>query len=217
MVDNRVAASVRTSFGKGAARKLRASGKIPAVVYGRGAEPVHLALPSHETTLIARRANALIELDLAEGEQLVLIKDVQRDPVRQIIEHLDLVTVKKGEKVSVDVSIHAEGEPFSGTMVQFDNLSVSLEAEATNIPEFVSVDVEGLQEGSQIYSRDLELPEGSSLLSDPDALILSIQLPAKTLEVETEIAEDGGVTEEAGTDGGSDTPGAAGGEEAGGE
>ena len=208
MVENRVSAVVRTSFGKGAARKLRASGKIPAVVYGREAEPIHVALPAHETTLIARRANALIELDLAEAEQLVLIKDVQRDPVRQIIEHLDLVTVKKGEKVSVDVSIHAEGEPFSGTMVQFD-----LEAEATDIPEFISVSVEGLEEGSQIYARDLVLPEGSNLQSDPETLILSIQLPAKTLEIEPEDVQDGEESGESGSEGESD----GGSESAGGE
>ncbi len=213
MVENRVSAVVRTSFGKGAARKLRASGKIPAVVYGREAEPIHVALPAHETTLIARRANALIELDLAEAEQLVLIKDVQRDPVRQIIEHLDLVTVKKGEKVSVDVSIHTEGEPFSGTMVQFDHSSVSLEAEATDIPEFISVSVEGLEEGSQIYARDLVLPEGSNLQSDPETLILSIQLPAKTLEIEPEDVQDGEESGESGSEGESD----GGSESAGGE
>ncbi|MEL0149100.1 MAG: 50S ribosomal protein L25/general stress protein Ctc, partial [Pontimonas sp.] len=182
MVDNHVAVDIRTSFGKGAARKLRASGKIPAVVYGHGADPLHVALPAHETTLIARRANALIELKMTDGEQLVLIKDVQRDPVRQIIEHLDLVIVRKGEKVTVDIAVHVEGEPISGTMVQMDHSSITVEAEATHIPEYVSVNVDGLEEGSQIHASELTLPDGSTLVSDPEALILSIQLPPKVVE-----------------------------------
>ena len=191
MVDNHVAVDIRTSFGKGAARKLRAAGKIPAVVYGHGTDPLHVALPAHETTLIARRANALIELKMAEGEQLVLIKDVQRDPVRQIIEHLDLVIVRKGEKVTVDISIHTEGEPFSGTMVQFEHSTVSVEAEATHIPEYVTVSVDGLEEGTQIRAGELVLPEGSSLVSDPEMLILSIQLPPKVVEPEPSEAAEG--------------------------
>ena len=191
MVDNHVAVETRTSFGKGAARKLRASGKIPAVVYGHGTDPLHVALPAHETTLIARRANALIELKMTDGEQLVLIKDVQRDPVRQIIEHLDLVIVRKGEKVTVDIAVHVEGEPVSGTMVQMDHSSVTVEAEATHIPEYVSVNVDGLEEGSQIHAGELALPDGSTLVTDPEALILSIQLPPKVVEPEPDTVAEG--------------------------
>ena len=221
MVDNHVAVDIRTSFGKGAARKLRAAGKIPAVVYGHGAEPLHVALPAHETTLIARRANALIELKMTDGEQLVLIKDIQRDPVRQIIEHLDLVIVRKGEKVTEDISVHVEGEPFSGTMVQMDHASVTVEAEATHIPEYVMVNVDGLEEGSQIRAGELVLPDGSTLVSDADLLVLSIQQPPKAAE-----AEPGAVAEgEAGGTGtegsesaeGGDSGGDAGGDDAGGE
>ncbi|MEK9602505.1 MAG: 50S ribosomal protein L25/general stress protein Ctc [Pontimonas sp.] len=221
MVDNHVAVDIRTSFGKGAARKLRASGKIPAVVYGHGADPLHVALPAHETTLIARRANALIELKMTDGEQLVLIKDVQRDPVRQIIEHLDLVIVRKGEKVTVDIAVHVEGEPISGTMVQMDHSSITVEAEATHIPEYVSVNVDGLEEGSQIHASELTLPDGSTLVSDPEALILSIQLPPKVVEPEPDAVAEGeaggeGAEGEAAAEGG-DAGGDSGGDDAGGE
>ena len=184
MSDNKITADIRTSFGKGAARKLRAAGKIPAVVYGHGANPIHVAVPAHETTLIARRANAIIDLTMPEDQQLVLIKDVQRDPVMQIIEHLDLVIVRKGEKVTVDVAIHVEGEPFSGTVVQLDHQSVSLEAEATHIPEFIAVSVEGLQEGTKIHAGELALPQGSTLITDPEQVILSINTPQKAAETE---------------------------------
>jgi len=221
MVDNHVAVETRTSFGKGAARKLRASGKIPAVVYGHGADPLHVALPAHETTLIARRANALIELKMTDGEQLVLIKDVQRDPVRQIIEHLDLVIVRKGEKVTVDIAVHVEGEPMSGTMVQMDHSSITVEAEATHIPEYVSVTVDGLEEGSQIHAGELSLPDGSTLVSDPEALILSIQLPPKVVEPEPDAVAEGeaggeGAEGDAAAEGG-DAGGDSGGDDAGGE
>ena len=218
MVDNHVAADLRTSFGKGAARKLRASGQIPAVVYGHGTDPVHVAVPAHETTLIARRANALIELKMKDGEQLVLIKDIQRDPVRQIIEHLDLVIVRKGEKVTVDIAVHVEGEPISGTMVQLEHNTVSVEAEATNIPENVTVNVDGFEEGHQIHASDLVFPSGVTLLSSPEMLVLSIQQPPKVVEAEPTAGEAAsseaageGAAEEAGD------AGESGGDDAGGE
>jgi large subunit ribosomal protein L25 len=178
MADNlTMAADARSDFGKGAARKLRAAGKVPGVIYGHGEEPTHVSLPAHELMLATRRANALLELNIGSDSKLVLVKDVQRDPVRQIIEHVDLVVVRKGEKVTVDVAIHVEGESFSGTMVQLDHTSVSVEAEATHIPESITVSVEGLEEGAQIHASDLTFPEGSTLLSDPETLILAIVLP----------------------------------------
>ena len=192
--NNTVDADIRTSFGKGAARKLRQNGKIPAVVYGHGSDPLHVALPAHETTLIARRANALLDLKMPEDQQLVLIKDIQRDPVRQIIEHLDLVIVRKGEKVSVDVAVHVEGESFSGTIVQLENNTINVEAEATNIPEFVTVSVEGLEEGAQIHASEVVLPAGNVLLSNPELLVLSIRVPSKVEDVEP-VAEGEGAAE----------------------
>ena len=204
MSENTMAASYRKEFGKGAARKLRAAGHIPAVIYGHGEAPTHVSLPGHETTLIVRKANALIELSIDGDDKLVLVKDVQRDPVRQVIEHLDLVVVRKGEKVTVDVAVHVEGEPFSGTMVQLENQSISLEADATNIPEFITVSVEGLHEGTQIHAGDLQMPAGSTLLTDPESLILAITLPAKVDEAPAPGADedtaDAGASESAGGD-----------------
>lgn len=197
MSENKMAASYRKEFGKGAARKLRAAGHIPAVIYGHGESPTHVSLPGHETTLVVRKANALIELSIDGDDKLVLVKDVQRDPVRQIIEHLDLVVVRKGEKVTVDVAVHVEGESFGGTMVQLENQSISLEADATNIPEFITLSVEGLHEGTQIHASDLEMPAGSTLLTDPETLILAITLPAKADEAPA--GGDAGASESAGS------------------
>jgi large subunit ribosomal protein L25 len=197
MADNlTMAADARSDFGKGAARKLRAAGKVPGVIYGHGEEPTHVSLPAHELMLATRRANALLELNIGSDSKLVLVKDVQRDPVRQIIEHVDLVVVRKGEKVTVDVAIHVEGESFSGTMVQLDHASVSVEAEATHIPESITVSVEGLEEGAQIHASDLTLPEGSTLLSDPETLILAIVLPRVAAAEESSAEGEEGVAGE---------------------
>jgi len=206
MADNlTMAADARSDFGKGAARKLRAAGKVPGVIYGHGEEPTHVSLPAHELMLATRRANALLELSIGSDSKLVLVKDVQRDPVRQIIEHVDLVVVRKGEKVTVDVAIHVEGESFSGTMVQLDHTSVSVEAEATHIPESITVSVEGLEEGTQIHASDLTLPEGSTLLSDPETLILAIVLPrVAAAEEATSEGEEG--TAEGGAEAAAEAP-----------
>lgn len=209
MAENQqMAAETRAQFGKGAARKLRVAGKVPAVIYGHGEQPLHVSLPAHEMMLVARRANALLELNLEEGKKLVLVKDVQRDPVRQIIEHVDMVVVRKGEKVTVDIGVHVEGEPFAGTMVQYENLTITAEAEATNIPEWVTISVEGLTEGTQIHAGELPLPEGSTLVSDPEALILSIHVPRAA-------SEDDDASTEASTEG--DAGGASGDAEPSGE
>ena len=176
--DTTVHAELRENFGKGFARRLRAAGKIPAVLYGHGTDPVHVALPGHQMLLFVRRANALIELDIAGKSQLALVKDVQKDPVNQIIEHIDLVVIKKGEKVQVDVPVVVVGESFSGTIVNLDATSVSLAVDATHIPEHVEVDVEGLEEGARITAGELTLPKGASLVTDPDVLVVAISVPA---------------------------------------
>ena len=214
MAENHVDADIRTSFGKGAARKLRAAGKIPAVVYGHGAEPLHVAIPAHETTLIARRANALIDLKMTDSQQLVLIKDIQRDPVRQIIEHVDLVIVRKGEKVTVDIAVHIEGDPVSGTMVQLEHNTISVEAEATHIPESVTVNVEGFTEGTQVRASDIALPDGSTLVSVAEMLILTVQQPPKAEEAAPAASEEGDAAASAESSG--DSSGS-GGDDAGGE
>lgn len=214
MAENHVDADIRTSFGKGAARKLRAAGKIPAVVYGHGAEPLHVAIPAHETTLIARRANALIDLKMTDSQQLVLIKDIQRDPVRQIIEHVDLVIVRKGEKVTVDIAVHIEGDPVSGTMVQLEHNTISVEAEATHIPESVTVNVDGFAEGTQVRASDIALPDGSTLVSAAEMLVLTVQQPPKAEEAAPAASEDGDAAASAES---SDDSSGSGGDDAGGE
>lgn len=171
---NHLVTEVRDTFGKGVARKIRAKGKIPAVIYGHGTEPQHVTLPGHETALILRKSNQVLELDIQGKIQLALVKDVQKDPVRQIIEHIDLIVVRKGEKVTIDVPIHLEGESAPGTAVNQDSNTVSLEAEATHIPENIVVSIEGLEQGAQILAKDLTLPTGSSLVSDPEMLIVGI-------------------------------------------
>ncbi|HMM82492.1 MAG: 50S ribosomal protein L25/general stress protein Ctc [Cryobacterium sp.] len=189
-VDNHLDAELRENFGKGYARRLRMAGRIPAVIYGHGSAPVHVSLPAHEVGLLLRKANAILNLNVAGKKQLALVKDVQKDPVRQIIEHLDLVTVKKGEKVHVEVPIHLEGEPFSGTIAILDVNTIRLEADATNIPERITIDIEGAEEGTRVHAADAVLPEGSSLLDDPELLLVNIIVPAAVSLGEPEEGEE---------------------------
>jgi large subunit ribosomal protein L25 len=186
---NKVAAELRTSFGKGAARKIRAVGKIPAVIYGHGTDPQHVTLPAHQVGLILRKANAVLELDIEGTSQLALVKDVQKDPVLQIIEHLDLIVVRRGEKVHVEVPVHVQGESFSGTIAVLEVSTLRLEAEATHIPERIVLDVEGAEEGTQFHAKDLALPSGSTLLDEPDLLILNVLVPAAA-RADEETAEE---------------------------
>ena len=175
--DNSVVAEVRTSFGKGAARKIRAIGKIPAVLYGHGTEPVHITLPGHQVALILRKANAVLDLDIEGTEQAALVKDVQKDPVLQIIEHIDLIVLRKGEKVQVEVPIHVEGESFAGTLASLDENTLLVEVLAISIPERITVDIEGAVEGTQIFAKDVVLPEGATLVSDPELLVINVTVP----------------------------------------
>jgi large subunit ribosomal protein L25 len=187
--DNKLTVEVRTEFGKGFARRLRAAGKIPAVIYGHGTEPQHVALPGHETALIIRKANQVLDLQIAGKSQLALVKDVQKDPVHQIIEHLDLIVVRAGEKVIVDVPVHLEGESAPETSVNQDANTISLEVEATHIPESVTVSIEGLTEGSHILAKDVKLPAGATLVTDPEVLIVGITGETQVDLGETEEAE----------------------------
>ncbi|WP_400999679.1 50S ribosomal protein L25/general stress protein Ctc [Agromyces sp. GXQ0307] len=188
--DNKVVAELRESFGKGAARKIRAAHKIPAVLYGHGSEPKHVTLPGHQTALLIRKANAVLDLQIEGKSQLALVKDVQKDPVHQIIEHIDLIVVKRGEKVQVEVPVHVEGEPAAGTIADLDAVTLSLEVEATHIPENVVVSVEGLEEGTKVLASEVELPKGATLVSDPEALVINVHVPQKVdLGEEAEAAE----------------------------
>lgn len=195
--DTKVHAELRESFGKGFARRLRAAGKIPAVIYGHGAAPVHVALPGHQVALLIRRANVVLELDVNGTEQLTLVKDVQKDPVHQIIEHIDLLVVRRGEKIQVDVPIVVVGEPAGDTIANLDNTTIALEVEATHIPESIEVNVEGLEDGTHITAADLALPSGAALVADPELLIVAISVPVDVLAAEEEIAQaDAAVAEE---------------------
>jgi len=186
--ENKLSAEIRTEFGKGFARRLRAAGKIPAVVYGHGSDVRHVALPAHETGLIVRYANAIITLDIDGEQQIVFVKDVQRDPVRSIIEHIDLVTIKRGEKIEVEVPLLTEGETFSGTYMTMSANTIRVLVDALKIPEHITVDIEGLEDGAQLYAKDVTLPEGAELLDDPELHLISVTANA-TSDEEDEAAE----------------------------
>jgi large subunit ribosomal protein L25 len=192
---NNLSALVRTSFGKGAARKIRAKDQIPAVIYGHGTDPQHVTLPGHETMLITRRANAVITLDIEGKAQLALVKDIQRDPVKQVIEHIDLIVVRQGEKVTVEVPVHVEGESAPGTIHVVELNAVELEVEATHIPQNVVVSIEGLEEGAQVTAADLELPQGATLVSEPETLVLAVSVPQLDLTTDAVSDEDGEAAE----------------------
>jgi large subunit ribosomal protein L25 len=195
--ENKIDAEPRTNFGKGAARKIRATGHIPAVIYGHGTEPQHVTLPGHEVSLILRKANAIFTLNIAGKTQLALVKDVQKNPVKQAIEHLDLIVVRKGEKVTVDIPVHLEGDAAPGTSVLLDANTLSIEAEATNIPERLVVNIDGLEEGTHVLASQVELPAGATLISDPDVLVVGISgaTVADLGETEEEAAAEGEAAE----------------------
>ena len=193
---NHLVTEARTTFGKGVARKIRATGKIPAVIYGHGTEPQHVTLPAHDTALILRKSNQVLELDIDGKIQLALVKDVQKVPVRQIIEHIDLIVIRKGEKVIVDVSIHLEGDAAPGTTVNQDANTISLEAEATNIPETITVSIEGAEDGFHVFAKDITLPTGSTLITDGETLIVAVSAAAAQDLGETSEAEAAAETAE---------------------
>ncbi|HEY9395437.1 50S ribosomal protein L25/general stress protein Ctc [Nocardioides sp. NBC_00850] len=183
MSSEKIVAEKRTEFGKGAARRIRRENKIPAVVYGHGADPIHLSLPGHATMMALKNhgANALLELDIEGKIQLAMTKQVQVDDVRRVIEHVDFVAVRAGEKVTVDITVHVVGDAISGTMVVTDANTLTVETEATHVPESIEISVEGLEAGTQILAGAVELPKGTTLVTDPEALVVNIT-EAKTIE-----------------------------------
>lgn len=187
--NNKLVAEPRTEFGKGAARRTRRNHQIPAVLYGHGTAPVHVALPGHQTMLALKQQNALLEIDLNGEIQLALAKDVQRDPVKQVIEHVDLLIVRKGEKVEVEVAVHVTGAAQPGTIIIYEAQTVLVEALATAIPSSIEANVEGFAAGSVVYARDLILPEGSTLITEPDADIVLVSAPQDNSADEAAAAE----------------------------
>ena len=175
MPEVKIAAETREEFGKGAARRTRQEGRVPAVLYGHGTETRHLTLPGHDLMRALRTPNVLLRLEgLKNGSEIALPKAVQRDPIKDIIEHVDLILVRSGEKVTIEVPVRVVGEIFPGGVLNQQLIQVSLEAEATHIPQAVDVDVEGMEIGQSVYARDLKLPEGSTLQLEPDILVLHV-------------------------------------------
>jgi large subunit ribosomal protein L25 len=192
----RIDAENRTEFGKGGARRTRRAGKIPAVLYGHGTDPRHLSLPirAFETALRTDGANVLLDLQMADGSELALPKSIQRDPVRGHIEHLDLILVRRGERITVDVSLTVVGDIVSGGMLDQSLTSLSVSAEATNIPTGFEVSIAGLEIGQSIHANQVTLPDGTELIGDPEQLVLHIVAAPTAEQME---AEGGGEAVEA--------------------
>ncbi|MGZ4504297.1 MAG: 50S ribosomal protein L25/general stress protein Ctc [Nocardioidaceae bacterium] len=191
MSESKIQAEARTEFGKGAARRIRRADKVPAVLYGHGTDPVHITLPGHDTMLALKHggSNALLNIVIDGKTQMALPKQVQRDAIKGFLEHLDLILVRRGEKVTVDIPVHVVGDPAPETLVVTEQSVVSVEAEATHIPEYIEVSVEGAEVGTQIHASDLRLPSGSTVLADADLLIVNVAHAPTAEEVEEELAE----------------------------
>ena len=188
MPEVRIDAKPRTEFGKGPARRTRAAGRVPAVLYGHHVEPKHLTLPGHEVLLALRTANVLIRLEgLPGGAQLALPKAIQRDPIKGYVEHVDLLLVRRGEKVTVDVPVTPVGDVAPDGMLDQQLVQISLEAEATNIPAAIEVDVEGMAVGAAVHGRDLNLPAGVTLADEPDVLVLHVLAAPTAAQIEAEL------------------------------
>lgn len=203
MSEDLIKAEIRTEFGKGAARRIRRADKIPAVIYGHGNEPTHLTLPGHETLMAIKHggSNAVLNIEVDGKVQLALTKQIQADPIKGFLEHVDFVAVKKGEKVTVEVPVHLVGEAEKDAFVQLENNVVTVEAEATHIPEQIECSIEGLKIGTQVLAGQLELPKGATLVSDAEQLVVNITQGKSTEDAEAEldaaVAENAGPPEEA--------------------
>lgn len=204
MSDVTMITELRTEFGKGAARRTRRAGRVPAVLYGGDIDPVHISLPGHETFLAMKIANALLTLVIDGEERLALTKDVQRDPIRGDIEHVDLIFVRRGQKVTVEVPVHLVGETEPGTIHTLELQTIRLEADATALPEYIEVSIEGLEEGTIIHTGDLELPKGSTLEEADDIAVVNV-VTAQQEEIEED--EDAEATEEAAAEEGAEEDG----------
>ena len=186
MPEVKITAEARNEFGKGAARRSRREGRVPAVLYGHGTETRHLSLPGHDLMLALKTPNVLLRLEgLKNGSEIALPKAVQRDPVRNVIEHVDLILVRSGEKVTVEVPLRVTGEIAPGDgMLNQQLVQIPLEADATNIPRGIEVDVSGMDIGQAVHASDLKLPPGVSLQVEPEILVL--QVIAKSIEEQPE-------------------------------
>ncbi|ORC15465.1 50S ribosomal protein L25/general stress protein Ctc [Rothia nasimurium] len=185
----KISAIVRTEFGKGYARRIRMAGDIPAVIYGHGEEPKHVVLPGHATTLAARVPNAILDLDIEGDSHLAMIKDIQRHPIRPELQHIDLLTVKRGERVEIEIPVHVEGEPAVGAVANQEETVLLVEADALKAPEALVVNIEGREAGDHVHASDVELPAGVTLVADAELLVVNISEPEE-LDV-PEVGEEG--------------------------
>jgi large subunit ribosomal protein L25 len=193
----RIAAEPRTEFGKGPSRRIRRAGRVPAVMYGHGVDNKHLTLPEHDLMLALKTPNVLIRLEGLPGQaSLTLPKAVQRDPLKGTIEHVDLITVRQGEKVTVEIPVRVNGDVFSGGMLDQQLVQISVEAEATHIPDGVDIDVEGMEVGTAVYAGDLALPAGTTLSTDPEALVLHVVAERTAEQLEAALGEGEAAAEE---------------------
>jgi large subunit ribosomal protein L25 len=185
---NKLVVEVRTRTGKGASRQARREGKFPAVLYGHGADPQHLELNARDFAAVLRNSgtNAVLSLDINGTEQLALTKALAIHPIKRSITHADLIIVKRGEKVTVEVPVNLEGDAASGTLVTQDATTIEIEAEALSIPEGLTVSIEGAEEGTQILASDVSLPSGVTLISDPEMLVVNIVAAPSAEEMDAE-------------------------------
>jgi large subunit ribosomal protein L25 len=196
---NQLSVSVRTETGKGASRRARRNGKIPAVLSGHGSEPQHLELPGHDFAAVLRHSgtNAVLTLDIDGKEQLALTKAIDVHPIRHTIQHADLLLVRRGEKVTVEVTVDVVGEPAPGTLVTQETSTIEIEAEALSIPEELTVSVEGAQPDTQFTAGQIALPAGVRLITDPDQLVVNVGHAPTAEELEAEGAGEVPEREEA--------------------
>jgi large subunit ribosomal protein L25 len=185
----RIAAEPRTEFGKGPSRRIRREGRVPAVVYGHGTENQHVTLPGHELMLALKTPNVLIRLEGVGSSGLALPKAVQRHAIKGDIEHVDLITVRQGEKVIVEIPVRVSGDVFSGGVLDQQLTTISVQAEATHIPDGVDVDVEGMEIGFTVTAQDLVLPAGTELDTDPEALVLHVVAAQTQAQFEADLGE----------------------------
>jgi large subunit ribosomal protein L25 len=185
---NQLTVSVRAETGKGASRRSRREGKIPAVLYGHGADPQHVELPGHDYAAVLRHSgtNAVLTLDIAGKEQLALTKSLDIHPVRRNIMHADLVIVRRGEKVVVEVNVVIEGEAGPDTLVSREADAIEIEAEALSIPEQLTINIEGAEPGTQFTAGQVVLPSGVNLISDPDMLVVNVVNAPTAADLEEE-------------------------------
>ncbi|MDK1348699.1 50S ribosomal protein L25/general stress protein Ctc [Streptomyces sp. 378] len=197
MSEVKISAATRTEFGKGAARRIRREDKVPGVLYGHGSDPVHLTLPGHDLLMALRTPNVLIALDIdGTSNELAIPKSVQRDPLKGFLEHVDLQLVKRGEQVNVDIYVHTEGELApGGNLLEHVLNALPVVAEATHIPESVTVSVQGLTAGDSVLAKDIPLPKGTTLAVEEDTVVL--QVLAAQAEESSEGEEEGGEAAEA--------------------